>query len=432
MSTRKTTDERKQRMPLAVRAATAGPRGIWAPALLLAALLILGLALASRAEAYIYWGDSHINRANVDGNGAQTLVSEAYAHNGMAVDGEHIYWAASLYANRGTQNTIARANLDGTGVDLSFITVTGPVLPGVGPPLPAGVAVDDEHVYWAYSDWANPDTGAIGRANLDGSGVDKNFISGTRRPSGVAVDDQHVYWGDTDARAIGRGNLDGSGVDHSFIGNVRVPFAVAVDAAHIYWANWGNGAVGRANLDGSGVNQRFIGAAGPDGLAVDATHIYWTTPSQSEWARNGAIWRAKLDGSSAECLVTGLSPIPGDLAVDALGPPQSDPPGCERPPPPSNTFSFGKVKKNKKKGTAKLTVKVPGPGGLRLAKSKKVKAKNKRADAEGKVKLPIKPRRKAKQKLATKGKVKVKAKVTFTPDGGDPNTQSKRLKLVKR
>jgi hypothetical protein len=61
-----------------------------------------------------------------------------------------------------------------------------------------------------------------------------------------------------------------------------------------------------------------------------------------------------------------------------------------------------------------------------------VKAKNRRADGEGKVRLPIKPRRKAKQKLATKGKAKVKAKVTFTPDGGDPNTRSKRLKLVKR
>jgi lysophospholipase L1-like esterase len=100
--------------------------------------------------------------------------------------------------------------------------------------------------------------------------------------------------------------------------------------------------------------------------------------------------------------------------------------------PPSNEFSFGKVKKNKRKGTAKLTVKVAGPGELQLAKNTKVKGKDKEADAAGKEKLPIKPRRKAKKRLAAKGKAKVKAEVTYTPDGGEPNTQSKRLKLVKR
>ena len=99
----------------------------------------------------------------------------------------------------------------------------------------------------------------------------------------------------------------------------------------------------------------------------------------------------------------------------------------------SNEFSFGKVKKNKRKGTAKLTVKnLPGPGELRLAKTKKVKGKEKTADEAGKEKLPIKPKGKAKKKLNRTGKAKVKAKVTYTPDGGEPNTKKKRLKLKKR
>jgi Tol biopolymer transport system component len=94
-----------------------------------------------------------------------------------------------------------------------------------------------------------------------------------------------------------------------------------------------------------------------------------------------------------------------------------------------NDFTFGKVKKNAKKGTAKLTVNVPGAGDLELAQSKKVKGADKRAPSEGSVKLPVKPKGKAKQKLADKGKAKVKAEVTYTPDGGEPITKSKPVKL---
>ena len=43
--------------------------------------------------------------------------------------------------------------------------------------------VDAGHVYWA-----NEGTNTIGRANLDGTGVDQSFITGASAPFGVAVD----------------------------------------------------------------------------------------------------------------------------------------------------------------------------------------------------------------------------------------------------
>jgi hypothetical protein len=115
---------------------------------------------------------------------------------------------------------------------------------------------------------------------------------------------------------------------------------------------------------------------------------------------------------------------------------------------PSNAFSFGKVKRNKRKGTATLATNVPGPGTLTL-KGKGVKAQrrgrapraiaSKTVSAAGKVKLKIVPKGKTRRKLNDTGKAKVKVKVTFTPNGtatgdviGDPNTQSKRIKLIKR
>ncbi|MGH2962548.1 MAG: hypothetical protein ACRDL3_10215 [Solirubrobacterales bacterium] len=99
---------------------------------------------------------------------------------------------------------------------------------------------------------------------------------------------------------------------------------------------------------------------------------------------------------------------------------------------PSNDFSFGKLKRNRKRGTAKQTVIVPGPGELDLARTKKVKPRSKRAEEAGKVKLRIKPKRRSKRRLNLRGKAKVKANVTYTPDGGDPRTKMKKVKLKKR
>jgi hypothetical protein len=126
---------------------------------------------------------------------------------------------------------------------------------------------------------------------------------------------------------------------------------------------------------------------------------------------------------------------PGQMGPESGCPPDdgSPPPDDGSPPPDeANDFSFGKVKRNKRKGSAKLTVNVPGGGELELAKTTKVKPDEDLAEAAGKEKLSIKPRGKAKKKLNAKGKAKVKAEVTFAPNGGTPNTEDKKIKLVKR
>ena len=80
------------------------------------------------------------------------------------------------------------------------------------PQLPQGVAVNAGHVYWS-----NDAGGSIGRANLDGSGVNQGFITGANHPDLMAIDGGHIYWANESANTIGRANLDGSGVNESFI-----------------------------------------------------------------------------------------------------------------------------------------------------------------------------------------------------------------------
>jgi virginiamycin B lyase len=129
------------------------------------------------------------------------------------------------------------------------------------------VAVDSSSVYRA-----NYRTGEIGRANLDGSGANPNFISTGAAPE-IALDSRYIYWTNNNGTNIGRASLDGTGVKPNFITGVRTGnVGIAVDSTHIYWANWSNGSgttIGGAAIDGTAVNNDFItGGSGPYGMAV--------------------------------------------------------------------------------------------------------------------------------------------------------------------
>ena len=279
----------------------------------------VGLAVsATPASALIYWTNfggtipesSTLGRANLDGTGVDqsfitgTSTSRLY---GVAVAGQHIYWGDFV------ANGIGRANLDGTGVDQSFITGTNG---------PYALAVDGQHIYWS-----NYSGGTIGRANLDGTGVDQSFITGAGTPAGVTVDGQHIYW-TNQGGTIGRANLDGTGVDHSFIVGANAPSGVAVDGQHIYWSNYFGTTIGRANLDGTSVDQSFIvGANGPVGVAVDGQHVYWANFGPDAISGGGtALGRANLDGSAVDQSFISGADNPVGVAVDTLGPPLSTAP----------------------------------------------------------------------------------------------------------
>jgi phosphodiesterase/alkaline phosphatase D-like protein/streptogramin lyase len=264
--------------------------------------LLFALALcawtAPPADAYVYW--SHFNRlgrANLDTSALKTnfILGAGSNLQGVAVDSSHIYWGSA------SGGTIGRANLDGTGVNPSFITGASNV---------QGVAVDAGHIYWS-----NFGFHTIGRANLDGTGVNQNFIDTTVSDAafGVAVDAGHIYWANEGlADGIARANLDGTGVNQTFITGLNAPYGMAVDAGHVYWTDSTDNVVGRANLDGTGVSKSFItGAATPVGVAVNATHVYWVNN------QNSTIGRANLDGSGVNQSYLTLPFITTFVALDA-------------------------------------------------------------------------------------------------------------------
>jgi hypothetical protein len=98
---------------------------------------------------------------------------------------------------------------------------------------------------------------------------------------------------------------------------------------------------------------------------------------------------------------------------------------------PTNDLNFGKVARNKKKGTARLSVNVPNAGALVIG-GKGVKGGRGATSAAGVVNLTIKAKGKTRKKLNQAGKASVAPKVTFTPTGGDANSESRKLRLIKR
>lgn len=105
-------------------------------------------------------------------------------------------------------------------------------------------------------------------------------------------------------------------------------------------------------------------------------------------------------------------------------------------------FSFGRLKRNTKRGTAVLPVTVPGAGTLslsgrgvagQLASTSRAASAGGRAVASAStVKLVVKGKGKKKKTLNETGKVKLNLAITYTPTGGDPSTQSVKVKLKKK
>src|SRR5262249_5290435 len=207
----------------------------------------------------------------------------------------------------------------------SFITGGNTVL---------GLALDGAHIYWSNGS-PLPIEQTIGRASLDGTGVNQSFVAAGGGPPGGAAGGRGPH-SPGHRRALppgarGRAGLDGTGVTQNFVATGAFPEGLAVDAGHLYWAhvnlspdpNALDDAIGRANLDGTGADQNFIfGAFNPAGVAVSpqATVPPPTVPAAP------AIGPASVGNASATVQWTapadnGGSAITGYLvrAVDAAG-----------------------------------------------------------------------------------------------------------------
>ena len=268
----------------------------------LALACLASLALAARAEAFVYWTNiDSIGRADNDGTGAdQTFIGGTLQPMGIVVDGQHIYWT------QWNSGSIARANLDGSGVDLDFIT-------GIG--QATGLAVDKTSIYWiTYS------PAKAGRANLDGSGVNRNLVDPRRTyGEGIAVYGSYLYWtwGMTDAYQNWQGGIDRARTDGSsykpglLMNDIGKPgfWAIWAGPTYLHWTD-GN-AVGRATTPYADFDKMW-GMSAPCsqyGLTKEGDYLYWTGTA--------SIGRSKPSGTDWDDHFITTATAPHGVAADA-------------------------------------------------------------------------------------------------------------------
>ncbi len=204
------------------------------------------------------------------------------------------------------------------------------------------------------------------------------------------------------------------------------------------------------------------------GLVFDDSSTVWGTGAPEEAAARTVkdYWETVLtDGVQGQLFAADYAPLPaGILAISRTGitavdwkkgpggggnnggggntPPVNNGGGGGNPAPvkPSNLFSLPRKSISSKTGGATISAKLPGAGQLELvgtAKSGKKTIKVGRvvltANKAGTFELALKPSAAAKKVLREKGSLKVALELTFTPDGGEANTDtsSVTLKLKK-
>jgi hypothetical protein len=269
--------------------------------------------------SYVYWGHTVsgsglIGRANLDGTGPpiQGFITVGDPPQGIAIDSSQVYWTHTAAG----VGRIGRANLNGCGTPTQAFIPTGA--------SPCGLAVEPDHHYWANG--GNP--GSIGQAHGPFA-VNQNFApNATQDPCGVAFAAGWVYWANQAGNTIGRARLEGTGVDQSFVstGAGNSPCGVAVDATHVYWST-SNGGIWRKRLDGTGTNESLVtGAQGPCGVAIDATAS--VTPAAHSFVQTTVGAQSDIQAflfantSSSTLTVTDVNFVgsnPGDFAKTGDG-----------------------------------------------------------------------------------------------------------------
>lgn len=324
-------------------------------------------AQAASSERHLYWtvadeDDPSIGRAKVNGSGVnQNFISGLGLTFGIAANTNNLYLGNSNEDQLG----IDRTKLDGSSVVKSLIKSDRPVY---------GMVTDSKYVYWAGAGKDQPEM-TIGRARLDGSGINRKFITKPVAEDdsviGLTTDGKYIYWmmaeEQGESGSIGRAKLDGSGAKLGFIKLGSFGFGLTTSSGYLYWTDPGRSTIGRAKSNGTAVNRSFIKGVGQSvGIAADDSNVYWTSPAIDgdgvPVPGAGAIGRAKLNGSGVnKKFISGLT-APYTLALTPGRLPQQLRPGAS----PKRVKSRGTTLLNKGRAktrqvrpvTAKVRVKM--------------------------------------------------------------------------
>ncbi|XP_075884557.1 low-density lipoprotein receptor-related protein 4 isoform X1 [Nelusetta ayraudi] len=166
-----------------------------------------------------------IRRANLDGSGMETVVSQGLkTTDGLAVDwvSRNMYWTDT------GRNTIEVARLDGS---------CRKVLVNNSLDEPRAIAVFPSKGFLFWTDWGN--IAKIERSHLDGSERKVLINTDLGWPNGLTLDydTRRIFWVDAHLDRIESSDLNGK-LRQILVSPVSHPFALTQSDRWIYWTDW--------------------------------------------------------------------------------------------------------------------------------------------------------------------------------------------------
>lgn len=218
---------------------------------------------------------------------------------------KRIYWTDQ---QQGSQTgEIWRSNADGSSLER--------IVSGLKAPRGIELDYNTSRIYWV--DRIN-DT--LGRANLDGSGLSTAFCSGLTTPDDLVLDiaNRKMYWTEPTANRIRWSSMDNCNPQTvSISGGVNNPIGIALANNKLYWSEFSSGRVKRANLNGTSVETLVTGLKAPLEMALDvnAGYMYIVDSAEDTPGYGGRIVRAPLNGGDFTNIVSNLD-NPRGIALD--------------------------------------------------------------------------------------------------------------------
>jgi len=226
---------------------------------------------------YVYWvdyGGGAIRRVAVDPPG--TMETIATVPNGLGGWGRIVVRDGLVFWAMGDSEGIWLANADGSSTSPTMIAEA---------PAPYGIAVDDTHVYWAENGIDSAPTGKIrrlARAGINTGGEPEDLETDEEQPGDLVIDDTHVYWL-TRGGVVSRIRKDGSGGLEDLSTEEHEPKALRVDDVFVYWTDPEGTRVRQVRKNGEDLRSIVALDDGvfPQGLAQDCDTLYFTADDRT-------------------------------------------------------------------------------------------------------------------------------------------------------